>query len=1011
MSRYPSSPREATATLRRLAASLGDPSARTEALGELETLVVLAEGRGEDEPLRLREIEIAVGTRQERLRLLLLPSIPPPEDRAFGFLEGLMRLPPRAYEGKRLLEVGAGSGWVCIALARITGLASIVGLDPSPHAEALATCNLWLNGDESIAARVSFSQGDLLRHRPPEERWDFIVGSFPRAIENPSTELPEEIDDGALHDSACALQRIHEDRFGLGPVLRLLEEAPERLLPGGRLLLELEGRPGRSILERMFARRGHSARVVASRRVEHPRDADLRNLADLEEATRSEFEFYLTPKSAEPVCARTALGWLEAGHPIWHEVAVWEARPRHPRELLALRRGLNDAGVGRLLDSLDLGEASRERLGFAASLAKRLADRPCIPRTLVAGDLGFREKLCRYFERRFDLGLSAQEIFVAPERAEALHSLLLSTCDPGDEVLATRTIFRSCERAFEKAGVRVTVANDTLREVRGLLGAFQPKVVFVGVPEERTDLPALLEIADDAAERGIWVVVDGSAHFDLAREVGPGTVFELLAGEPHRPNLVVLCRLGSAVHPDLELTLLLPVPERLFSDLEIAADVTYSRISTPVQWLFEDLVSERLASRVSFGASKGVERREFPSRPLPRSRRIEELAASEAFAPAFFRADDPRLLRLDQGENEDRIPFVLLEGLVAAALRPESPEDEGLREAISAFFTETRGVRVEPAEVVVAQGVRPLLHDVAFALGRTLGRAPEVFAAAPCPGGLPPTLRAAGCLVETGPLSALWEREAPAPDAIVVSQPANPDGRFLDESTLRALADYALERGCRLFSDESYGLLALHRPKASRVPSPLAVEPRLAERAVVFGGLSGEFAAGGLRMGWAVVRDAAFRRALTCAALGRLPRITAAAAAHLYGAWLRGVRGRLVHPKRRAALDAYLESLRRALATKRDRLAAIFDDGVGPGEVGGLFLAPDVSALLGKTIGGERLTPENLPRVLYRHTGVVVNGGPWSSDPSRIRLVFSLPREKVEEAARRLRDLLARLEP
>lgn len=1008
MNRYPSSTQEAAATLQRLAALLGDPSTRTEALGELETLVVLADGRREGEPLGLRELEFTVGTRRERLRLLLLPSIPSPEDQDFSFLEGLLHLPPEEYEEKRLVEVGTGSGWLGIALARLTPLASIDGLDPNPQSQAVATCNLWLNCDASTAARVSFARGEL----PRGGRWDFIAGRIPQRLplEIPPVESLEEIGEVDAPSRFAAFQKIHEDLFGLDLTCRLLDEAPERLLPGGRLLLDLGGRPGRSILEHMFTRRGYSARVVAARRVEQARGVDFGPLAALEEATGAEFEFYLTPRSAEPICARTALGRISDGHPVWHEVALWEARPRHPREWLALRRGLRQAGVDRLVESIDLAEASRERLGFAASLADRLAGLPRIPRALEAGDLGFREKLCRYFERRHHLRLAEPELFVAPEREQAIHSILLSTCDPGDEVLAARRIFRAHRRAFEKAGVRVTPTHDTLPEIRDLLRAFQPRVVFLSAPEERTDLSALLGIADDAAARGIWVVVDGSAHLDLAREVGPDTVFDLLAREPHRPNLVVLCGLESAAYPDHELTLLLPVPERLFSDLEIAAGVTYSRISTPVQWFFEDLVSERLASRLSFGASEGVGKREFPIRPLPRSRRIEELAASEAFAPKFFRADDPRLLRLDDGENEDRIPFVLLEGLLSGALHPASA-DGALREAIAAFFTETRGARVEPSEVAVSQGAWPLLHDAGLALGRRLGRAPKVFVAAPCQGILPPTLRAAGCHVEAGPLSALLDSDAPAPDAIVVSQPANPEGRFHDVTTLRALADYLLDRGCWLLSDESFGLLALHRPKASRVPSPVAVEPRLAEHTLVFGGLSKEFAAGGLRMGWAVVRDPGFRRALAGATLGRLPRTVAVAAAHLYGAWLRGSRGKPLHPKRRAALEAYLESLRRALSAKRDRLATLFDDGVRPGEAGGLFLAPDVSALLGKAIGGERLTAENLPRILYRHTGVVVNGGAWCSDPSRIRLVFSLSREKVEEAARRLRDLLERLEP
>lgn len=71
-------------------------------------------------------------------------------------------------------------------------------------------------------------------------------------------------------------------------------------------------------------------------------------------------------------------------------------------------------------------------------------------------------------------------------------------------------------------------------------------------------------------------------------------------------------------------------------------------------------------------------------------------------------------------------------------------------------------------------------------------------------------------------------------------------------------------------------------------------------------------------------------------------------------------------------------------------------------EVGGLFVAPDVGPWLGRQMGDEVITPENLPRILYEHTHVVVNGGAWCSDRERIRAVFSLPREKIEAAARAL---------
>ncbi len=136
----------------------------------------------------------------------------------------------------------------------------------------------------------------------------------------------------------------------------------------------------------------------------------------------------------------------------------------------------------------------------------------------------------------------------------------------------------------------------------------------------------LRDIVAEAARRGIWVVLDESAFFHITSEVEPLTLFEFLAREPLPPNLVVLYGLiKNAVWPDLELTLLLPVPEPLRADLEVAAEVTYSRIGTLAQWFYERTFEELLTFRISFAE---------PERPAggPGSRRCRCRARSASSA-------------------------------------------------------------------------------------------------------------------------------------------------------------------------------------------------------------------------------------------------------------------------------------------------------------------------------------------------------------------------------------------
>ncbi|WP_224242197.1 aminotransferase class I/II-fold pyridoxal phosphate-dependent enzyme [Hyalangium gracile] len=1019
---YPESAREAVQQLRGLAESLAVPERRAAALTELRALALLCRGKPEGAPLRLVTVTAAVGSKQERLELLLPPSIFAPEAWAYTFLEGMLKVPLDEYDGKRLVEVGTGSGWICIALAKFTRLSRIHGVDLNPHSPWVAICNAWLNGDERMVARLSFGESDLLRGLPEGAVWDFVVGCIPQVLRTDGLpEAPAEADTQELYDLSnyTVLQNVYEDHFGLGLIARLLDEVPEHLAPGGRLLLNLAGRPGRPIIERMFTRRGLTTQVRVARRVMQAADTDIRPLVALEQRTQREFEFFMEAHSAEPLRAATALGWLQAGHPIWHEVAVWEARLALPRETLALRAALRSLGLMKLTEELDLGMVSQEQLGFVAALAERLAHASTMPYTHEAGDASFRQLVARYLERFFELRLPEEAIFVAPEREQAVYSLLLALCDPGDGVLVSRQLLPVYARALERAGVRTTVTHSTLAEIHQLLGAFDVKVVFLSVERgERTNLAVLREIVAEAARRGIWVVLDESAFFHITSEVEPLTLFEFLAREPLPPNLVVLYGLiKNAVWPDLELTLLLPVPEPLRGDLEVAAEVTYSRIGTLAQWFYERTFAELLTFRISFAEQERPLAGRAPAVALPRSERIERLAGFPAFAPKVFREGDPELVRLDYGENEGAMPQPLIEGLIAALAAPrEAGKQHGLAEAVAGFLLETRAARYAPEDIVLGQGVWPLVHHLGVALRQRLGRAPRVFIATPCYGVLPPTWVAAGCEVEQGPLAKLQERRGPGgPDVAVISQPSNPEGCYLSHEELVALATWAVEQRALLVSDEIFGLVNLTNPTAETVHSPVTLEqvvPGVGARTVLLGGLSKEFAAGGLRMGWLATRDRALATALRDSGLVPPTLATARAAAWLYAAHARSPEGRLLYPARHRALREFLVRMRRELAEKRALIAEALP-GQGrsdTAELGGLFLAPRMSAWLGKEVDGERLTPENLPRVVYAHTHVVLNGGDWCGDPERVRAVFSIPRDRLERARERLLAFAARLQ-
>ena len=86
-------------------------------------------------------------------------------------LELLQRVP---VQGKRVLDIGTGSGVLAIA-ARILGAASVVGIDFDPDAITNARENLELN---AISDGVTFVESDVLTHASGETRYGLLLANL-----------------------------------------------------------------------------------------------------------------------------------------------------------------------------------------------------------------------------------------------------------------------------------------------------------------------------------------------------------------------------------------------------------------------------------------------------------------------------------------------------------------------------------------------------------------------------------------------------------------------------------------------------------------------------------------------------------------------------------------------------------------------------------------------------------------------------------------------------------------
>lgn len=161
--------------------------------------------------------------------------IPRPEtellvERALGGLKrfALAERPPRA------LDAGTGSGCIPVALAVNAPDLSLVATDISPAALEVARRNAAAH---AVAERIEFACCDLF---PPDGRFDLITANLPYIPTDTLRSLP-------IYGREPTLA-LDGGADGLTLIRRLLTGAPERLTPGGLLLVEIEASQGAAAL-------------------------------------------------------------------------------------------------------------------------------------------------------------------------------------------------------------------------------------------------------------------------------------------------------------------------------------------------------------------------------------------------------------------------------------------------------------------------------------------------------------------------------------------------------------------------------------------------------------------------------------------------------------------------------------------------------------------------------------------------------------------------------------------
>ncbi len=129
-----------------------------------------------------------------------------------------------------ILDVGTGSGIIAITLAKQLPSCRFVAVDISQPALETAKQNAQRH---SVSDQIEFRYSDLFSAIKPEEKFDFILSNPPYIGEEERESLDASV---CNFEPATAL---FSGPKGTDLIEKMLDQAPDRLKPGGWLLFEL----------------------------------------------------------------------------------------------------------------------------------------------------------------------------------------------------------------------------------------------------------------------------------------------------------------------------------------------------------------------------------------------------------------------------------------------------------------------------------------------------------------------------------------------------------------------------------------------------------------------------------------------------------------------------------------------------------------------------------------------------------------------------------------------------
>jgi methionine S-methyltransferase len=922
------------------------------------------------------------------------------------------------------VELGCGIGWISLALAKQTRPFKIYGLDINPKAILCSKINLYLNAFDqdgkptwehegnTLLNCVEFHLSDLLEFcRNHKILVDRIIGCIPQVL-NPDPEFTskiiarrslEQANDEFLYSLSnyTADQGFLEDQFGLGLIARALEESVDVLRVSGKIILNLGGRPGSTVLQNLFLRRGFTVRSVWQTQVTQAKDTDIQSLVAIEEKTPHRFEFYMGQGIPSPISAKTALAYAEAGGEISHSLTVHEAQMRDPLHLPKILQFMRQKGYEDARHSIDLSftedALALEKMSFLHSLTESLQAGAYFPYEETAGVRKLRERLASFFRNYFRLSFQESHFLVTPSRGAVCRNVLM--CYRPKRALIDSYLASLIGLTPEM--IEIPKNAELLCE---LMDKLKPEIVIYSMPISEADVrESFLQMVEVARKSGTRLFIDISDWVELSSNPRNNAVFRYLAQNRLPTHVSLICGLvKNRLYRDLEVCFLISENHTVISHLESAAELTYSR--TPVisqlyyDRILQELINFQILDLKSIDSiSKKLtqeEQNDFKNQYIQLSSTANEAFSHAAIAAEGF-ARNPDLIRLDYGENCLPTPKAVQESLFESFAKMQISQEESdcTPEVLSLM---QRRFGIDPSSnpsMTLGDGVAPLFAEIAHFCSEKNYR--FIF-----PSGTYGHFVASAQFHGT-PWSTVSTQEhrhfkldpkaldqtlsSTSENAwIVLSAPlVNPTGALYTTSELEAIFEIALRHQAVLILDSIFSGLDFS-PTESETKIRLKDFPSL--RWIIFGGISKEFAAGGLRVGYGVSSDPEVKH-LWSLDRHHTPHSTLKfTLKHVYKKLLQ------LDPELSWELNHQRQELKKRSADLFETLKKTGWDPIPPS--GGLFL-------IAKPKDPHHI--DCMDQILREQSSLVINPPSWTGIPGYYRFVISPSQEHFQEALKRLR--------